>query len=141
MELWKKLLPDGFHNHVLVPATFEYHCDPSANADKITGFDAAGERCFSCHSFVLTEQGFDADEFPVLVDIYYECVAAWRLQHGAWIRSKRFCDRLDSCNRQMTTLPLELTASVWEATATCSQLATPRISAEALNPAVTPEQP
>ena len=114
MTLWKELLPDEYRDRLIVPQSFEYHRDVSAGAEKIIGFDAEGERCFSYHCFVLSEERFDADEFPLTIDTYYERAAAWRLLHGMWIRSKSFCDRLDRCNKRMTTLPIEISASAWE---------------------------
>ncbi|HQR60444.1 MAG TPA: hypothetical protein PLH03_03660 [Methylophilaceae bacterium] len=60
----------------------------------------------------MTEEGFDADEFSVLIDVYYERVVAWRLRQGRWITIKSFFDRLDRCNGRLTTLPVELTDSV-----------------------------
>ena len=114
MELWERLLPEEFRNAAVVPVTFEHHRDEGTNSVKIVGYDAEGGRCFSCHSFVLSEEGFDVDEFPLLIDVYYERVAAWRLQYGAWVRSKSYCDRLDRCNPRLTTLPPELAPSVWE---------------------------
>lgn len=113
MESWEKLLPEQFRGCVVMPVRFEHHRDTIANAEKIIGFDAAGERCFSCHTFLLTEEGFDADEFPVLIDIYFERVALWRMPHGMWVRSKSYCDRLDRCSRELKTLPPELAASAW----------------------------
>jgi len=79
---WKEQLPDEYRDQVVNPVVFEYHAEPSANAEKIIGFDSAGAKCFECHGFVLTEEGFDADEFPILIDVYYERAFAWRLCHG-----------------------------------------------------------
>jgi hypothetical protein len=111
-DLWDKQLPGEYRYRVVSPITFERHAEPSANAVRIIGFDSSGAKCFDCHSFVLTEEGFDADEFPIRFDVYYERVISWRLHHGKWIKLKAFSDRLDRCNRQLTTLPIELTESV-----------------------------
>jgi hypothetical protein len=111
-ELWEKQLPGEYRNHVVRPVAFERHTEPSANAERIIGFDSSGTRCFDCHSFVLTEEGFDADEFPIRFDVYYERVVAWRLNYGQWIRIKSFSDQLDRCNKQFTTLPVELTETI-----------------------------
>lgn len=108
-DLWKNQLPGEYLNHVVRPAVFEQHTEPSANAVKVIGLDARGTRCFTCHSFILTEEGFDADEFPIRFDVYYERVIAWRLLHGQWLRIKSFADRLDRCTTPLTTLPAELT--------------------------------
>lgn len=110
-KLWEQLLPTEYRTRVVTPVRFEHHRDSIANAEKIIGFDAMGERCFTCHAYTLTEEGFDADEFPLLIDVYYERVAAWRLQHGIWVRSKSYCDRLDRCNRRLTRLPPEFVSS------------------------------
>jgi hypothetical protein len=111
-DQWKKLLPREYRKRVIRPATFEYHTEPTANAEKIIGVDSRGTRCFYFHAFPLTEEGFDVDEFPILVDVYYERVIAWRLRQGQWIRIKSFSDRLDQCNKHLTTLPVELTETV-----------------------------
>jgi hypothetical protein len=108
-ELWEEQLPGEYRNRVVRPITFEHHTELSANAVKVIGFDSCGAKCFDCHSFVLTEEGFDADEFPIRFNVYYERVIAWRLCHGQWIRIKSFADRLDQCNKHLTTLPVELT--------------------------------
>jgi hypothetical protein len=112
LDLWKKQLPGEYLNRIIRPIAFEHHTEPSANAERVIGFDSSGNRCFDYHSFVLTEEGFDADEFPIRFDVYYERVVAWRLRHGQWIRIKCFADRLDRCNKQLTTLPMELTETV-----------------------------
>jgi hypothetical protein len=108
-DLWEKHLPAEYRSRVVRPIAFEQHTEQSANAVRIVGFDADGVRCFECHSFVLTEDGFDADEFPIRYDVYYERVFAWRLRDGRWIRVKSYADRLDSCNKRLTTLPVEVT--------------------------------
>lgn len=114
LKLWEKLLPTEYLTQVATPVKFEHHRDSMANAEKIIGFDEMGERCFVSHAFTLTEEGFDADEFPLLIKVYYERVSAWRLQYGMWVRSKSYCDRLDHCNPKLTTLPLEFMTSTWE---------------------------
>jgi hypothetical protein len=111
-DQWKKMLPREYRNRVISPATFERHTEPSANAERIIGFDSSGTRCFYFHSFLLTEEGFDVDEFPILIDVYYESVIAWRLRQGHWIRIKSFSDRLDRCNKHLTTLPVESTEPI-----------------------------
>lgn len=111
VEPWKELLPPEYRKRVVLPATCERHTEPSLHAEKIIGRDKQGKQCFYYHSFVLSEEGFDVDEFPIIIDVYYERVAAWRLRQGQWVKIKSFSDRLDRCNRQMTTLPIELTDS------------------------------
>ena len=37
-----------------------------------------------------------------------ERVIAWRLKGGGWVRLKSYCERMDQCNKQMVTLPVEL---------------------------------
>jgi hypothetical protein len=112
-DLWKRQLPVEYINQVIRPIDFDHHSEPSANAEKIIGFDSRGDKCFYIHSFLLTELAFDADEFPVLVDIYYEHVIAWRLRQGQWIKIKSFADQLDRCNRNyLKTLPVELAETI-----------------------------
>jgi len=110
-EYWHSLLPQEYQDSVVQPQVFERHVEPSVRAEKIIGRDANGEQCFYFHSFVLSEEGFDVDEFPIQIDLYYERVVAWRLLQGNWVRLKSFSDRIDQCNKQMTTLPAEVTDS------------------------------
>jgi hypothetical protein len=111
-ELWEEHLPGEYRSRVVTPVAFEQHTEQPANAVRIVGFDAQGSKCFDFHSFVLTDEGFDADEFPIQFDVYYERVFAWRLSDGQWVRVKSYADRLDSCNKRLTTLPVELTATI-----------------------------
>ncbi len=111
-ELWEKQLPREYLDHVIHPVGFEYHTEPTANAERVIGFDSQGDRCFYFHSFVLAEECFDIDELPIQIDIYYERVIAWRLRQGRWIKIKSFADKLDRCERQVTTLPVELVEAV-----------------------------
>ncbi|MEQ1600703.1 MAG: hypothetical protein HOP04_03365 [Methylophilaceae bacterium] len=110
-ELWEEMLPQEYRNRIVRPIAFEHHTEPSVSANKIIGFDVCGKRCFYFHSFLLTEEGFDIDEFPISIDVYYERVIAWRLNQGSWINIKSYSDRLDKCQRRLTTLPLEMTAT------------------------------
>jgi hypothetical protein len=107
-EPWNILLPSQYRNRVIPPLTFEHHAEPVLRADKIIGFDDGGKRCFYYHSFLLTEEGFDIDEFPILIEAYYEVVIAWRHQKGHWIKVKSYSNKLDRCNKSLTTLPVEL---------------------------------
>lgn len=108
MPEWEALLPHEFSSLVVRPVAFEHHAEPSANAEKIIGLDRHGDRCFYCHSFMVTEEGFDVDEFPILIDVYYERVVAWKLRDGAWVRIKTVSDRLDRCTGRLKTLPAEI---------------------------------
>ena len=105
---WNNLLPRKYHNRVISPVSFQHHSEPSLRADKIIGVDAGGKRCFYYHSFLLTEEGFDIGEFPILIETYYERVFAWRHRKGYWIKVKSYTDQLDRCNKHLTTLPVEL---------------------------------
>lgn len=108
-ELWENQLPDEYRNRVVKPVAFERHLEPSANVVRIIGRDSCGEKCFDFHSFVLVDEGFDADEFPIRIEVYYERVSAWRMHHGQWVRIKNYSDKMDRCNRRLITLPAELT--------------------------------
>jgi hypothetical protein len=106
-NLWNKQLPGEYRYRVVEPVAFERHAEPSAHAVKIIGFDSSGTKCFVCHSFMLREECFDIDEFPILSDVYYEQVTSWRLQFGKWLKLKIFADQLDRCNSPLKRLPLE----------------------------------
>ena len=107
-DTWQSHLPKEYRGRVREPIFFESHMDPLANAVKFIGFDAHARRCFYYQSFVLTEEGFDVDEFPILINVYYERVIAWRLSQGDWITLKSFTSQLDRCNKHLTTLPVEV---------------------------------
>jgi len=111
-DFWDEQLPGEYRYRVVTPVAFERHTEPSARAVRIIGFDSSGAKCFECHSFVLQEECFDIDEFPILFDVYYERVFSWRLRHGQWIKLKSFSDRLDRCNSHLKTMPIEFTETV-----------------------------
>lgn len=112
MSTWTEFLPREYQNSVISPKTFVHHTEPSVSADKIIGYDAAGTPCFYFHSFLLMEEGFDVDEFPILINAYYECVVAWRHWQGQWIKLKSYSDKLEGCNKKMTNLPPEVIDSM-----------------------------
>ncbi len=107
-EPWMKLLPDKYRDSIIKPVAFEHHHEPSVQADKIIGYDVIGARCFYLHSFVLSEEGFDAEEFPIEKMVYFEQVVAWKAKHGRWIKLKRYSDKLEGCNKKVITLPPEI---------------------------------
>lgn len=105
---FEDLLPDMYRKQVIAPTRFEQHEDSAAHAKKIIGWDDSNRRCFYYHDFTLTEEGFDVDEFPLEIDVYYEQVIAWRLQDGKWAKLTTVSDRLNQCANRYITLPLEL---------------------------------
>jgi hypothetical protein len=107
-DTWMEQLPTEFTARVVAPVRFEYHVDSSAHAERIIGFDANNNKCYSLHAFMLIEEGFDIEEMPIRIETYYERVVAWSLQDGQWLRIKSYSDRLDRCSRKLTTLPPEL---------------------------------
>jgi len=111
VDSWSTQLPLEYQSLVDIPVVFERHTEPSVSAEKIIGFDAHGVRCYYSHTFMLSVEGFDVDEFPILIDAYFERVVAWRLHQGRWVSIKSFSDQMDHCNKRMTTLPVELTDS------------------------------
>jgi hypothetical protein len=58
--------------------------------------------------FTLTEDRFDAEEFPLEVGVYWERVTAWRLADGQWLRLKTWADRLDHCPKRFFTQAPEI---------------------------------
>ncbi|HOY69438.1 MAG TPA: hypothetical protein PL131_03330 [Methylotenera sp.] len=105
---WDKLLPNEYCMRAMKPRVFERHTEPSANAEKTIGYDEHGTKCFYCHSFMMTADGFDIDEFPIQIETYYERVTAWRLDGGGWVKLKSYSDKMDQCNKHLVTLPIEL---------------------------------
>lgn len=100
---WENHLPEAYRTDVIEPVMLERFREPSSNSERIFGLDADGERCFYYHAFTLTDERFDIDEMPVLVDVYYERVVSWKLRNGSWLRIKAHVDQLERCNKQMTT--------------------------------------
>lgn len=105
-------LPQTEQPRVIAAQRFERHDEPSLQATKILGFDATGAKCFYYHTFVLSEEGFDSDEFPLRIDVYYERVIAWRLKEGGWLKTTTVSDQLDVCTPRFKTQPPEWVASL-----------------------------
>lgn len=101
-------LPDEYHTRIVPAVRSECHVDVSAHAIKMLGYDGDGARCFYQHAYTLTEQRFDADEFPLEVGVYEERVLGWRLRGGGWLKLKVWADRLDHCRKRVVTLPPEI---------------------------------
>ena len=101
-------LPDEFATYVVLPVRTVRHDDPSAHSSKVLGYDGDDRRCFYQHAFTLTEQRFDADEFPVEVSVYQERVLGWRLHDGNWLRLKVWADQLDHCRKRVFASPPEV---------------------------------
>ncbi|BBA37331.1 hypothetical protein sS8_5414 [Methylocaldum marinum] len=97
---WNAELPEDYSGQAVVPVTIQRRVDDFAHASKEVGFDDLGARCFYRHEFTLTEDRFDADEFPIEVGVYWERVIAWRLTGGKWLKLKVWSDRLDHCPRR-----------------------------------------
>lgn len=111
-DLWRSLIPSGYYYLVIKPVSFEQHEEKSVNAKKIIGFDINHDKCFYLHTFTLSEERFDIDEFPILLDVYQEQVLAWRLLDGQWIKIKSYSDQLDHFNTHFTHLAPEIMTSM-----------------------------
>jgi hypothetical protein len=111
-DVWHNLIPSGYDHLVVKPLRFEQHEEKSVKARKIIGFDINGDKCFYLHTFTISEERFDIDEFPVLLDVYMEQVLAWRLLDGQWVKFKSFSDQLDHFNTNLTHLSPEITANM-----------------------------
>ena len=105
-------LPEKFRSRIVAPVRVEHHVDASANASKTHGFDRNGLRCYYRHTFTLTEERFDAEEFPLEINVYREQVLAWRLDDGKWLKLKESADRLDHCCKRVFAQPLEIIEEV-----------------------------
>jgi len=102
-------LPEEYHGKIVPPVRTERHIDLSAHASKVLGYDGDDRRCFYQHAFTITEERFDADEFPVEVGVYQERVLGWRLRDGRWLKLKVWADRLDHCRKRVVVQPPEIT--------------------------------
>ena len=108
-EAWDDYLPAECKGRVAMPVRYEKHEDPGAHASKLIGFDPLGRRCYYAHQFMMTEQGFDADEFPIEITVYRERVVAWRLGIDRWLRLKVYADQPERCAAKTIRLPPEIT--------------------------------
>jgi hypothetical protein len=111
-ELWRALIPNGYYYLAVKPVHFEQQEEASVRAKKIIGFDINHHQCFYMHTFTLSEERFDIDEFPMLLDVYQEHVLAWRLLDGQWIKIKSYSDQLDHYDTNFTYLPPEILAEM-----------------------------
>jgi hypothetical protein len=107
MDMWTSVIPENHHQLAIRPLSFKRYVEPSLNAEKVIGLDSNGHHCFYLHTFTMSEERFDVDEFPILVDVYYECVVAWRQTSGQWMKVKSYSDTLDSCNHHLKVMPME----------------------------------
>ena len=106
-EPWCDKFPDDYRDAVIKPVEYEWHADGPAQSRRVWGFDLGGRRCFYQHEFTLSEDRFDAEEFPIWVDIFWERVTAWRLRSGRWLKQRTWSDRLDRCPRRYVSEPFE----------------------------------
>lgn len=111
---WRKLLPHDYSDRIINPLSFKHHETPTDNADQIIGFDALGVRCFYFHWFVLTTERFDSEALPIVKDVYFESVIAWRLHTGGWVKIKRYADQMNDCSNRVTVLPVEFIPTLCE---------------------------
>ena len=102
-------LPEKFRSRVIAPVRVEHHIDTSANASKTHGFDRDGLRCYYRHAFTMTEERFDAEEFPLEINVYREQVLAWRLDDGKWLKLKEWADQLEHCCKRVVAQAPEIT--------------------------------
>lgn len=102
-------VPEEFREKIVLPVRIERHVDASAHATKVHGFDRNGRRCYYQHVFTMTEERFDAEEFPLEVGVYQERVLAWRLDDGKWLKLKASADQLEHCRKRVFTRPPEIT--------------------------------
>ncbi len=105
---WADHLPDLYKSEVISPVEYESRQDMGSQSRKTWGFDLRGARCFYQHEFTLSEDRFDADEFPIRVDVFWERVTAWRMKNGQWVRLRRWSDSLDHCPKRYVTDPAEI---------------------------------
>jgi hypothetical protein len=107
---WDQKLPDEFRGSVVEPVHYTQLSDEQTQAWKIWGVDQSGARCFYEHEFTVSEDRFDADEFPILVDVFWERVTAWRLRSGQWVKLRKWTEQMDRCPRRYITEPVEIVA-------------------------------
>lgn len=78
-------LPQDVRDDMLIPSRACSASEPSLSANRLRGFDAAGELCLYQHEFKLAEIDFDFDETPYVRVSLHETITAVRTRAGHWL--------------------------------------------------------
>lgn len=79
--------PTSFATRIIEPDRLESHEDPSARAQKITGY-RNGQPCFYFHTYSIIESRSDCDDCTYELVTYFERAIAWRMDDGHWLQQK-----------------------------------------------------
>jgi hypothetical protein len=104
---WDEVLPAELREEVVEPVSYTRFDDEASQANKVWGIDQTGKKCYYEHEFTVSEDRFDADEFPIVIDVFWERVTAWRLRDGVWAKVRKWTEQMDRCPRRYVTDPVE----------------------------------
>ncbi len=83
---WKRDLPTNIN--AIAPYRFEYFEEPSANAEKLLGYDGSGRCCYYQHAYTMTRDVLDDEDIFYEEVSYHESMTAWLLDSGQWLCCK-----------------------------------------------------
>lgn len=94
---WRARLPPGWRAHVVPPRAFCHYREHEMAAERVLGYDAEGQPCYTAYRFSLIEPRSDDGEAFYVVLAYGEELMAWRLDDACWlvwreIWSEECCD-------------------------------------------------
>jgi len=82
---WQKHLPAGWQNATETPLYFKQYSEYEMPAERVLGYDADEQPCFTSHRFLLTTLTSDDGEELYEIVTYREEMAAWRLRDERWL--------------------------------------------------------
>jgi hypothetical protein len=82
---WDKHLPNEWRHAVEAPLHIEQYSEYEMSAERVVGYDADEQPCYTAHQFLLTRLASDDDEEFYEVVSYCEEMAAWRLRDERWL--------------------------------------------------------
>jgi hypothetical protein len=82
---WRRALPAEWQEAIDSPLYFKHYSEYEISAERIVGYDADDQPCFTSHRFALTSPASDDDEEFYEIVTYGEEMAAWRLRDERWL--------------------------------------------------------
>ncbi|MDR2164623.1 MAG: hypothetical protein LBO79_03135 [Zoogloeaceae bacterium] len=88
-EVWRARLPAAWRALADPPLELRRYRDEELAAERMVGYDADGNACYTAHRFCIVEPRSDDDETFYAVVTYGEELAAWRLIDERWLIWRR----------------------------------------------------
>jgi hypothetical protein len=82
---WDKHLPSEWRDAVEAPLHIKQYSEYEMRAERVVGYDADEQPCYTAHQFQLTSLASDDDEEFYEIVSYSEEMAAWRLRDDRWL--------------------------------------------------------